>query len=250
MKSLGCIPARFGSVRFPGKPLAKILGKTLLERTYEKALLCKKLDHIVIATDDDAIFKHAKDLKADVVMTSIDCQNGTDRIQQVLSSSFAYQGFDIIVNIQGDEPCLDPNLITKVIELLENDKKAVAATIATPLKDKELALNPNIVKCVVDSFSNALYFSRSLIPGGKKGFNPDHSYLRHIGLYAYLKDFIKLYSELPSTPLQIAEDLEQLKILENGYRIKVGVGIYDGLDVNEPSDIQKVEEYLCKNSFS
>lgn len=249
MKAIGIIPARYESSRFPGKPLALISGKSLLQRTYENAKQVKKLKQLIIATDDDRIFDHAKSFGAPVVMTSKDCPTGTDRIQEVIRDDKAFEGVDIVVNIQGDEPCLNPDVIEKIIAALEKNPTAVVSTPITKILSFEEAENPSIVKCVKTAKDEALYFSRVLIPGGRPlGYKANVNYFRHIGIYAYRKDFLLTYASLPSTPLQLAEDLEQLKILEWGYRIQVAVVDTVNIEVNDPEDIQKVEQFLCKQS--
>lgn len=249
MKAIGIIPARYESSRFPGKLLAMILGKSLLQRTYENAKKVKKLNQIIIATDDERIFTHAQSFGAHVVMTSKDCPTGTDRIQEVIKNDKTLQGVDIVVNVQGDEPCLNPEVIEKIIESLEKNPAAAVATPITKILTLEEAENPSIVKCVKTAKDEALYFSRTLIPGGRPlGYKADVNYFRHIGIYAYRKDFLLTYAALPFTPLQLAEDLEQLKILEWGYRIQVAVVETANIEVNHPEDIQKVEQFLCKQS--
>lgn len=248
--SIGIIPARYASSRFPGKPLAMILGKTLLQRTYENALRCSSLKHIVVATDDERIFSHVKSFGGNVIMTSEDCENGTERLAEVCKLNPSLQS-DIVINIQGDEPCVDPETIDAVIAILRGDPKASMSTAAVLLKSREEALNPAIVKCTIDTGQNALYFSRSLIPANKKGSYCDNtSYYRHIGIYGYRSDFLLEYVRLPKTPLQISEDLEQLKALEHGHRIKVAFVSEASIGVDTPEDIHEIEKLLCKqNSF-
>lgn len=239
MKSIGIIPARYASTRFPGKPLAKILNKTLLQRTFEQASLCKELSKIVIATDDERILNHAREFGAEAVMTSPACPNGTERIFEVVNHYPEYHDFDVVINIQGDEPCLNPTMISKMLARLEEDTEAVVVTPISLLEEKDLN-NPSVVKCVKTLNNRALYFSRSPIPG-----------YRHVGLYAYRKNFLKTYATLAPSPLQLSEDLEQLKILEYGYPMAVVVVEKPGPDVNEPNDIEKIEKYLWQqNSFS
>lgn len=251
MKAIGLIPARFASTRFPGKPLAQILGQSLLERTYKNALKAKKLEEILIATDDQRIFDHAKNFGAKVVMTSPNCETGTDRIHEALEKEGKELFADIVVNIQGDEPCIDPLVIDKVVTSLSEDSKAVVATPITKIKSSDEAFNPSIVKCVKDEKDYALYFSRTLIPAGRQNaFQENITYYRHIGIYAYTYDFLPTYRKLKPTPLQLAEDLEQLKILESGYKIKVAIVETENIEVNVPEDIKKVEQYLCKRNLS
>lgn len=252
MDALGIIPARYESTRFPGKPLAQILGKSLIQRTYENALTCKDLAEIVVATDDERIYDHVKSFQGQVVMTSRECLTGTDRIGEVLTRYPSYQRYSLTVNIQGDEPCLDPEMVSLLVRALEETDGAVMATPIGVLADEKEAFHPSIVKCVVDQSFYALYFSRALIPSGRSGaFHPHVTYYRHIGLYAYRTPFLIRYKDLSPTPLQLAEDLEQLKVIEHGFRIKaVLVTTPFFLEVNHPEDIQKVERYLCKQNSS
>lgn len=248
MSAIGVIPARFASTRFPGKPLALILGKSLIQRTYENAALCKDLKEVVVATDDQRILDHVRGFGGKAVMTSLDCLTGTDRLQEVVENYPEYAGHEIIVNVQGDEPCLNPEVISSLIRKLQEDPAASCATPVFKASSSEDAVP--YVKCVKDIHDNALYFSRAFIPGNKSeaAFS---DILCHMGIYAYRKAFLKTYAALPPTPLQLTECLEQLKILEYGYKIKVVVVDKPSLDVNHPEDIEKIESYLCKqNSFS
>jgi 3-deoxy-manno-octulosonate cytidylyltransferase (CMP-KDO synthetase) len=247
---VGIIPARYSSSRFPGKPLVKILGKTLLQRTYENALLSPTLKKLIIATDDRRIYDHAKSFGADVAMTSIDCLTGTDRLAEVVRYDSSLANAEIIVNIQGDEPCVSPAAIDALSEVLKKDSKASMSTVITPICSDKEALNPSVVKCVIDLYGYALYFSRALIPAHTAlTFNPSVTYYKHIGIYAYRRDFLLHYAELLPTPMQLAESLEQLKVLEHGYRIKTAIVDYECVDVNTPEDIQKVEQLLCKQNI-
>lgn len=254
MTIIGMIPARYGSSRFPGKPLVPILGKTLIQRTFENAQQIASLDKLIIATDDRRIAEHAAQFGAEVVMTG-DCLTGTDRLAEVLQNDFSYLKASAIVNIQGDEPLLDPHAVEEAIALLLNDPAASMATVVTPLKTEEEAFNPSIVKCVKDLQNNALYFSRTLIPSNKmQQFHLGNNYYRHLGVYVYRPDFLLQYQKLPPSPLQLAEDLEQLKVLEYGYRIKVAVADYAGIGVDTPDDLKKIEQFLeaeiCKQNSS
>jgi 3-deoxy-manno-octulosonate cytidylyltransferase (CMP-KDO synthetase) len=248
-KVIGIIPARYASTRFPGKPLISILGKTLLQRTYENAQRSALIEELIVATDDRRIFDHVHQFGGKAVMTSIDCPNGTDRLAEVLNHRPEYTKAKAIINIQGDEPCVDPKAIDATAQLLLDDSEAVMATIASPLETEEDAFSSSVVKCVMDQQGNALYFSRALIPGNKQlSFSPP--YYRHIGLYAYRPDFLFTYQRLCATPLQMAEDLEQLKVLEHGYRIKVAVTDHISPGVDIPQDINKIEQWICKQNTS
>ncbi len=250
-KVIGIIPVRYGSTRFPGKPLISIIGKTLLQRTYERARQASLLETLIVATDDQRIFDHVHEFGGQAVMTSATCPTGTDRLAEVLTHYPEWMQASVIVNIQGDEPCIDPQAIDQVAQVLMQDKTAVISTIAARLTSQEEALNPSYVKCVIDQQQNALYFSRTLIPSTRdKTSLSQHVYLRHIGLYGYRPSFLLTYQKLPPTPLQLAEDLEQLKVLEHGYRIKVAIVENAGIEINNPEDINKVEQWICKqNTF-
>ena len=248
-KIIGIIPARFASSRFPGKPLVSILGETLIRRTYENAKKCSSLDHLLVATDDERIYHHVKEFGGDVLMTSLDCPTGTDRLAEVLRT--LSPDIDIIINIQGDEPCLNPDLIATVAAILIEDPTVPMSTLITPIYTEEEILSPSVVKCVVDQKGYALYFSRAVIPGGKlQSWQENTVYYKHLGIYGYRRDFLLHYAELPASSLQIAEDLEQLKALEYGYRIKTRVVEGESMDVNIPEDIKKIEKILCKQNIS
>lgn len=247
MKAIGIIPARFASTRLPGKPLISILGKSLIQRTYENACLCKEFSEVIVATDDERIFSHVESFGGKVVMTSPDCLNGTMRIFEVVSQE-KYNSFDVVVNVQGDEPCVNPGIISELILKLANEPDLAVATPVVLLKED--LDNPSIVKCVKDLKGHALYFSRSVVPYHAKNGNGTAPYFRHIGLYAYRREFLFKYASLKNTPLAEAESLEQLKILENGYSIGVIEVDYSGVDVNDPDDIKKIENYLCQQNLS
>jgi len=250
-KIIGIIPARYASSRFPGKILAPIMGKTLIQRTFESTRLCKFLDHIIIATDDQRIFDHATEFGADVVMTSIGCPTGTDRIIEVLQREKRLDDAAIIINIQGDEPCISPSVIQRVGEMLLQDPEAAMSTAAVKLESAEEFYSTSIVKCALDQHNNALYFTRAAIAAGHSGkWHPTLPVYRHMGIYGYRKEFLLHYGDLPQTPLQKAEDLEQLKVLEHGFRIKVAIVEHFSIGVDVPDDIKKVEQWLCKQNTS
>lgn len=246
-KIIGVIPARFGSTRFPGKMLVDILGKSLIQRTYERAILSNHLEHVVVATDDERIYDHVSSFGGHAVMSSPSCPTGTDRIAEVVEAHFP--DVDIVVNIQGDEPCLDPEVVDILIKDLMQQPEAVMTTPVVKITAKEQILNPSIVKCVFSPWKRALYFSRSPIPFPQKELHED--YYRHVGIYCFKKAFLLDYAKLPKTRLQQIEDLEQLKILEHGFPIYVSELKEDhGIEVNIPEDIKRVEEKLCKENTS
>ena len=244
IRIIGVIPARYGSSRFPGKPLALISGKTLLQRTFERAKLCPLFDEIFIATDDSRIEDHALGFNAKVIMTGKDCINGTERITEALSKVDYLQADDIIVNVQGDHPLISSSTIESTIKILKTDDTAVMSTAATLLKEKEEICSPNIVKVIFDKNNFALYFSRSPIPF-TKDFEKTKFYY-HVGIYAYRAGFLKTLATLPPTANQISEDLEQLKVLEHGYRIKVALVEEKPIGVDTPQDLTKIERLLCQ----
>jgi len=241
-KIIGIIPARFNSTRFLGKLLFKIGEKTLLQHTFESVKSCQVFDEIFIATEDEIIKQEAVLFDASCIMTN-KCQNGTHRIIDALKNNKIIQASDIIVNIQGDHPTISVNTIRKTLNILKNDEEAVASTAAT-IVSYDIAKSENVVKCTFDKNQNALYFSRSLIPHSKDAKNTNYYY--HIGIYAYKTSFLYELDNLKDTHLQTKEDLEQLKILEHGYKMKVAIvdEIPHSVDVFE--DVKKVEKVLCQ----
>lgn len=237
-KIIGIIPARFGSIRLPGKPLVDIKGKPLIQHTYENALKADFLDDLIVATDDNRILSKVQEFGGKAAITP-DCPTGTDRLAWLVKNHAACQGADIIVNIQGDEPDIDPSVIQGCIKVLLEAEDASIATPIVRIKNKEDAESPSVVKCVTDTFGYALYFSRSLIPHNKSGqYRSESSYFKHIGLYAYRKEFLLLYPYIQPTPLQLEEDLEQLKVLEMGYRIKTYLTDHDSLGIDTEHELQ------------
>ncbi|OGN65476.1 MAG: hypothetical protein A3E80_05395 [Chlamydiae bacterium RIFCSPHIGHO2_12_FULL_49_9] len=237
------IPARFNSARFPGKLLAKAQGKTILQRTFERASLCTDLDALFVATDDEKIATHIESLGGQILWTSPDCQNGTERILEALKNTKALQDSSIILNVQGDHPCTEPKTMSQIIEQLKNDPAAPVATAVFPLKDLSDFLSPHIVKCVFDERQNALYFSRSPIPYHREK-DPLKAF-GHLGIYGYRTDFLLKSLSQTNTPLQLQEDLEQLKVLEKGYKVKIGIVDEIPRSVDTPEDLVKLERYLC-----
>jgi len=240
-KVVGIIPARWQSSRFPGKPLAEILGKSLIQRTYENAACCKCLDSLAIATDDARIFQHAETFGAQAFMTSPSCATGTDRVWEVIERYFPEA--EIIVNIQGDEPCLDPAVIDALVEQLQTNPEAMMTTPVSLMDDETQVFQPNTVKCVFDCQGRALYFSRSPIPYAQK-FKAQ--YFRHIGIYCFRRETLRRFVSLETTLLQACEDLEQLKMLENGVAIHVCKVHDQARGVDTPEDLKLVEELLCQ----
>ncbi|KAI4388303.1 hypothetical protein MLD38_000645 [Melastoma candidum] len=238
----------FASSRFQGKPLVNILGKPMIQRTWERAKLATTLDHVVVATDDEKIADCCRGFGADVIMTSESCRNGAERCSEAVQK--LKKKYDIVVNIQGDEPLIEPEIIDGIVKALQDAPDAVFSTAVTPLKPED-AFDPNRVKCIVDNHDYALYFSRGLVPFNKTGkVNPQFPYMLHLVRQSYDCEFLKLYPELEPTPLQLEEDLEQLKILENGYKIKVIRVHHDAHGVDTPEDVQKLESLMLEKNLS
>lgn len=240
-KIVGIIPARLGSTRLPEKMLITIDGKPLIQHTYENALKCEVLNEVVVATDDRSIYDTINSFGGQVVMTSKDCLSGSDRLAEAVRDNPRFNDIDIIVNIQGDEPKISSETIAAVAKALVDDNEFQVSTACVKIQNEEDAFNRSIVKCVKGCNGQALYFSRAMIPHGKKGaFNEEISYYKHLGIYAYRKDFLLKYLELPPTPLQIAEDLEQLKILEHGVGIFVVEVFHDSVGIDTLEDLKKI----------
>ncbi|MEP6960694.1 MAG: 3-deoxy-manno-octulosonate cytidylyltransferase, partial [Acidobacteriota bacterium] len=242
---LGVIPARYASSRFPGKSLVSIAGKTMLQHVWERASQARYLTSVIIATDDERIRQAAQAFGARVVMTRDDHVSGTDRVAEVASASDAHW----IVNVQGDEPTLDPAAIdATILGILDQqgDVEAPMGTLKTPILRPEVVHDPNVVKVVTDHNGNAIYFSRSPIPFVRESGSPVTqglvTHYKHIGLYIYQRDFLLAYSDLPIGPLEQAERLEQLRALENGFRIRVVETDYDSIGIDTPEDYQHVME--------
>lgn len=242
MKFIGIIPARYASTRFPGKPLAMLKGKSVIQRVYEKVSSC--LDDAYVATDDERIFNHIISWGGKVVMTSTEHKSGTDRIQEAIEKIGG--DYDVIINIQGDEPFIDPSQIETICKCFE-DADTQIATLGIPFrKDMDVISNPNSPKIVTDRRGFAMYFSRSVIPfirGKEQGeWHEAYPFLKHIGLYAYRRDTLKEITSLPQSPLELAESLEQLRWLENGYKIKVGTTDIETIGIDTPEDLQAAEK--------
>ena len=233
MKIIVCIPARYGSTRFPAKVLAKDTGKFLIQHTWEQACKAKLPEKVLIAADDERITDVAKSFGAECIMTSEDCASGTDRVAEAVASIDA----EIIVNLQADEPEIDPKHIDFVARLLIDHQHAPMATLAADFQTAEQIADPNIVKVITDYNGRAIYFSRCPIPYDREsnGIGETSQYLRHLGIYAYRKDFLLKITGLPQTKLEKIEKLEQLRAIEHGFEILVGkVGhTHDGIDTPE-----------------
>ena len=246
MKFLGIIPARYASTRCPAKPLAMLGGKTVIQRVYEQ--VAGVLDDAYVATDDERIEAAVKAFGGKVVMTSVHHKSGTDRCYEACTKIGG--DFDVVVNIQGDEPFIQPSQL-EAIKNCFNDPSTDIATLVkpfTPADGFEALENVNSPKVVVNKNMNALYFSRSIIPyqrnKDKAEWLAGHTYYKHIGLYAYRAEVLKQITSLPQSSLELAESLEQLRWLENGYSIKVGISEVETIGIDTPQDLARAEEFL------
>lgn len=236
MEIICVIPARYASTRLPGKPLKDICGKPMICRVYDRAKLAKNISEVIVATDDERIFQAVEKNSGRAMMTRADHKTGTDRLAEVAEK---FSDADVVINVQGDEPLIEPALIEELAKQFE-DESLQMATVATELTDAEEMNNPNNVKVVIDKNNNALYFSRSLIPyprnvGKSKVF-------KHIGIYAYRRNFLLNYAKMQPTELEQAESLEQLRALENGYKIRVIKSDCKFVGVDTEEDLKLVNE--------
>ncbi|MBQ8712063.1 MAG: 3-deoxy-manno-octulosonate cytidylyltransferase [Prevotella sp.] len=243
MKFTAIIPARYASTRFPGKPLAMLGGKPVIQRVYEQAV--SVLDGAYVATDDERIFNTVEAFGGQAVMTRADHQSGTDRIEEAAQKIGTTA--DVIINIQGDEPFIHQSQLQTVCALFD-DPQVQIGTLGKPFETMEAVDNPNSPKIVTDLQGYALYFSRSVIPyvRGKEHAEwlGNFPYLKHLGIYAYRREVLDEITKLPQSPLEKAESLEQLRWLQNGYRIKVGLTQVETIGIDTPEDLQRAEEFL------
>jgi len=237
---LGVIPARYASSRFPGKPLVDILGKSMIQRVYVQAKKSKKLDEVVVATDDERIFNHVKKFGGQAVMTESNHPSGTDRCFEAFKK--LGKDFKYIINIQGDEPFIDPSQIDLLVDVC--DGKTELATLMIPVDSHEVLFDTGEVKITMNNKHEALYFSREVIPHikgvDKKDWHKHFPYYRHVGMYAYRADILKEITTLAPSSLEKAESLEQLRWLENGFKIKLAITDFDSHCIDTPEDIEKV----------
>lgn len=246
MSIVGIIPARYNSTRFPGKPLALIKGKPMIQHVYEQALK-SRLDTLVVATDDVRIADAVMDFGGLYVLTDPNHRSGTDRCREALD--LLERQHDAVVNIQGDEPFIDPQQINQVIELIARDDTCLAS-LAKRIEDEEELFSPNSVKVVMDKNGNALYFSRNPIPFMRNIDTKEWMYkgvfYKHIGIYAYKAETLRQIAGMPPTTLELSESLEQLRWLENGLRIRIGITQSENVSIDIPNDIEKAERFAQK----
>ena len=230
------IPARYGSTRFPGKPLVKINGKEMILHVYDRAKKVKNAHRVIIATDNEQIYNVAKKYGAEVEMTDVNIKSGTDRVWEVAKN----KNFEIVVNLQGDEPFIKPDIINLAILELENNKDIDISTPITKINDLKEIHDPNIVKVVFNKEKIAIYFSRSPIPYYRDE-NSEKIFFKHIGLYCFRKSSLDKFVNFPQSNLEKIEKLEQLRAIENGLKIKVYEANYYGVAIDTPSDLEKIK---------
>ncbi|MBP8641561.1 MAG: 3-deoxy-manno-octulosonate cytidylyltransferase [Prevotella sp.] len=243
MKFIGIIPARYASTRFPGKPLALLGGKPVIQHVYEK--VAAVLEAAYVATDDERIYDVVKSFGGQVVMTRTDHKSGTDRIEEAIEKIGGE--WDVVVNVQGDEPFVAKSQLDTICHCFD-DPTTQIATLGKPFESMEAVQNPNSPKIVVDNMGFAMYFSRSVIPyvRGKEmsSWLTHYPFLKHLGIYAYRKDVLRQVTQLPQSSLEIAESLEQLRWLQNGFKIKVGTTDVETVGIDTPQDLERAEEFL------
>ncbi|ALD22594.1 3-deoxy-manno-octulosonate cytidylyltransferase [Hymenobacter sp. DG25A] len=247
LNAIGIIPARYASTRLPAKPLVDLGGKSMIQRVVEQARQAQ-LSRVVVATDDERILRHVLDFGGEAVLTSPDHPSGTDRVFE------AYQqlntGADCIINIQGDEPFIHPSQINALVQLFAAEPRPQLATLVKPVLNEEELFSPHLPKVVLDAQGHALYFSRHPVPYQRQHpqehWLAHHRYLRHIGLYAYRPNVLAHITRLPPSPLELAESLEQLRWLENGYRILTAETELETIGIDTPEDVVRARQFLAQ----
>ncbi|MBK7957532.1 MAG: 3-deoxy-manno-octulosonate cytidylyltransferase [Bacteroidetes bacterium] len=242
MRVLGIIPARYSSSRFPGKPLIDIEGKSMIQRVYEQSMLCREMTDIIVATDDERIKSHVEAFKGRVVLTSPAHQNGTERCAEVMEAM--ENSYDLVINIQGDEPFINPLQISALVTCFQSNPTVEIGTLKKKIDSLELLLNHGVVKVVCDVNQRALYFSRSPIPFNRNAepqeWLSDGHYYKHIGIYGYLPRILKQIVKLPMSSLERIESLEQLRWMENGFNIHVAETLHEAKSIDTPEDLDYV----------
>jgi len=252
MVTICIIPARYGSTRFPGKPLAFLKNKPIIQHVYERAKSSKMIDEVFVATDDIRILKFVESFGGKAIITSSEHPSGTDRIAEavdtLLKEGYNLQESSIVINLQGDEPLIKREMIDQLIDLMKNENNFIG-TLAKRIEKEEDFFNPNIVKVVFDKKGYALYFSRSPIPFDRekfiKGFSNNNFMYKHIGIYGYTVKILREFVNLPSSVLEKVESLEQLRALENGIKIKVSITEYDSFGIDTPDDLKTAERLFA-----
>jgi 3-deoxy-manno-octulosonate cytidylyltransferase (CMP-KDO synthetase) len=242
LRAVAVIPARFASSRLPGKPLAEIAGRPMIEHVYRRAADARGIDAVVVATDDERIAAAVERFGGIVRMTQAAHRTGTDRIAEIASDLSC----EILINVQGDLPLIEPGMISEVLHPLITDPSVKMSTLRQAMTDATDVASPHVVKVVVDNHSDALYFSRTAIPFRRDAgpATAEHIY-KHIGLYGFRRDFLLTFAALPQTPLEQAESLEQLRALEHGYRIRAVATRYESIEVDTPEDLERVRQLMA-----
>lgn len=244
-RTVAIIPARFGSTRLPGKPLLMIAGKPMIQHVVERASQAKLVERVIVATDDQRIVDAVHGFGGEAVMTSPDCRSGTDRIAEVVRS---LSGVDIVVNVQGDEPLIPPSMIDAAIQPLWDDPLILVGTLVRRIADIAELDDPAVPKVVLDRNNRCLFFTRSAVPYDRdfpyEAWLEHHTYYRHIGIYVFRRSFLLRYASLDQTPLERAEQLEQLRILEHGYTINAAITEEESLAVDTPADLERVRHIM------
>lgn len=241
MNFICIIPSRYASTRLPGKPLADIAGKPMIQRVYEQAVQAEKLTTVVVAVDNPKVYDAVVTFGGHAVMTRENHANGTDRLAEAVEH---FPNADVIVNVQGDEPLIAPDIIDDLCHVFETDPSLQMATVAAPLQEEEYS-DPAAVKVVMNRNDEAMYFSRSLIPYPRNPFSDTLRPYKHIGIYAYRRDFLLRYAAMEQTLAEQVESLEQLRVLENGYKIKVIKTQHEFIGIDTPDDLKHIREYFA-----
>lgn len=247
MKILGIIPARYASTRFPGKPLTVINGKSMIQRVYEQSLKAELLTDVVVATDDQRIYEAVIAFGGKVMMTSSEHNSGTDRCCEIVDK--IGNQYDAVINIQGDEPFINPEQINQIAALISTEESQIAS-LCKPIKDEDELFDENVVKVVFDKNCKAMYFSRQTIPflrktdKNAKSWMQQRTFYKHIGIYAYKVDVLKQIAKLPQSGLELSECLEQLRWLENSYEIKMGITEFESYSIDTPQDVEKCIKFF------
>ncbi len=246
MKILAVIPARYGSSRLPGKPLISIAGKPMIERVWERVRQASLVSRVIVATDDERIARAVKSFGGEAALTRADHRSGTERVAEV---AVAHGDAEILVNVQGDMPLIEPGAIDAGIEAVLGDEEVRLGTLAAPISNPTEIMDPNVVKTVLDFDGNALYFSRAPIPWVRDRQGPVHArHLKHLGLYVFRREALLEFATFPQGDLERIEGLEQLRWLENGYRIRVAETEYKSVEVDTPEDVKRVEQLLASSA--
>lgn len=245
--AIAVIPARYSATRLPGKPLVNLAGKPMIQRVWERARQAKRIARVIIATEDERILKAAAGFGAEAIMTRSDHRSGTERVAEV-AAHIPGSEEDIFVNVQGDEPLVEPDAIDTLVEAIESEDGVSVATLMVPIRKPADIMDPNIVKVVLDFDDNALYFSRAPIPWVRDRESPVHvQHMKHLGLYAFRRSALLDFPTLPVGDLERIEQLEQLRWMENGYKIRVAETQHDSVSVDVQADVARVEQLLANS---